>query len=111
MIRKLLALALAALLLCGCSAGVEYPQAIMVEDVTYVTDGTVLPVEMEPEAILGFVTSTVYGMPGEHGQANFDEALGKAYARCADAEGNEGIAIDVTGGWLFFLPQAEDGGI
>ena len=109
--RKLLALLLAAaVFLTACSAAVEYPKAIMVEDITYISEGLVLPVEMDPGAMVGFVTSTVYGMPTEHGQANFDEAMGKAYARCTDANGNEGIAVDVSGGWLFFLPQAKEGG-
>ena len=107
--HPLIALALVVVLLAGCSAQTEYPKAIMVDDVTYLSRDVVLPVEMDPDAIVGFVTSTVYGMPMEHGQANFDEALGKAYARCTDADGNSGIAIDVNGGWLFFLPEENEG--
>ncbi len=108
-IRFLALLLIGALLIAGCSAQPEYPKAIMVEDVTYLSTGEELPIEMAPEAMVGFVTSTVYGMPAEHGQANFDEALGKAYARCTDAAGNEGIAIDLNGGWLFFLPEEKAG--
>lgn len=91
--------------LAGCSAQVEYPQAIMVNDVIYYSTGELLPVEMDPESMAGFVTSCVYGLPEENGQANFDDALGKAYAICQDAEGNEGVAMDMNGGWLFFRAE------
>lgn len=103
--KRFLALLLLAALLAGCSAQVEYPPAIFVDGVLYYSTGEYLPIEMEPEAVVGIVTSCVYGMPEEHGQANFDEAMGKAYAVCENADGRSGVAIDVSGGWLFCLPQ------
>ena len=72
---------------------------INLEGILYLDTGTAMPVEIEPERIIGKLHTQVTGRPANNGQGNFD-CEGCAYARI-----EEGIAVLIDNEWYLFTEE------
>lgn len=86
---------------CGEATGSGKPDLrpmLMVEDEIYLDTGEEMPVEIDPSAIIGKITSSVEQgeMPTENGQSNFG---------CIDSEYayyDDGLAVMINNEWYRF---------
>lgn len=99
-----LLLCAALLLPAGCAGrgeGGDWPAALMVDGVVYVSTGEAVPAEVDPGVIrtVGSYTDT---MPIRDGQANFDRDLSCQYAMTS-----MGLLVMLDHEWVRFEPLEE----
>lgn len=82
---------------------VDYPAAIMVNDIVYLLEGVPMSAEVDESAIIGYTESYTGTFPENNGETNFNPELGMPYAQ---VEG--GIAVLYKNEWYLGTPFSNE---
>lgn len=82
------------------TAEIDYPAAIMVNDIIYLFEGEPMAGEVDENAILGYTESYTDTFPAKNGETNFNRELEMPYAQVEN-----GIAVLYENEWHLCIPK------